>query len=769
MTGREPAGAGALERVGLLERLMRAVRPEFRADVFRPGRDDAVFVRGECRLVNCLNMVGHPVRGLCDSHYQRWLHDPHRGGWEDWLAAEDERLLRRGVAPVCGVSGCNRSTTQNGLCQRHHRQWARRGRPEQTAWLAQVDYTPTEFGEADCQFPGCPRWAESAAMPYCHHHYARWKVAGRPDMAGWYAGLAREAVERQVPHVKLGRLGRHARLEVQYGLQCRHDEAVKRTPMLQVTTAVKHIVDAGVTSLLDLDEPGWRKVFGAGRRIPCGQRDYASVSLRFVLDTRMRLIQLLIADDPWADQYPRDTWDLRLLGIPAGQPRLMHFGGIPQLWLRGVAKRWCRWRLARGVKASTVARNAIGVACFGRHLAAHAGSQARPADLTRERIESWLPTVAVRDHVGALSVFLRDVHRHDWLPDLPAGAFVFTDDAPPPRPAKPRFISEHLMRQLEAESNLALFDGDDARLVTRILINCGLRLKDARRLPFDCVVRDNTGAGYLAWVNHKIRERVAFFPISDTLAGQIADQQRRVLDRYPAGCGWLFPARKVNLNGSRPMPDISYRDYLNTWLRRIRLVDEHDRPTSVTPHQFRHTVATRLINADVPLHIVQQLLDHMSREMTAVYARLHNKTLRRHWENAVKVNADGQTTVIPADHPLADAAWMRLSMVRAKVTLPNGYCGAPVQTDCEYANPCLDCRFFITTTDFLDQHRRQRDETTKLIDDAQRSGLARIAERNRRTLGKLDAIIDALETSQPGQIVAGGVVEDLGEVLDAAG
>jgi hypothetical protein len=141
--------------------------------------------------------------------------------------------------------------------------------------------------------------------------------------------------------------------------------------------------------------------------------------------------------------------------------------------------------------------------------------------------------------------------------------------------------------------------------------------------------------------------------------------------------------------------------------------------------------------------------------------RLHNRTVRAHWEKAVKVNADGQAATIAADHPLADAAWMRLSMVRAKVTLPNGYCGAPVQTDCEYANPCLDCRFFITTADFLDQHRRHRDETIKLIDGAQRSGLARIAERNRRTLGKLDTIITALETARPGQIVAGGTVENL--------
>jgi hypothetical protein len=104
-------------------------------------------------------------------------------------------------------------------------------------------------------------------------------------------------------------------------------------------------------------------------------------------------------------------------------------------------------------------------------------------------------------------------------------------------------------------------------------------------------------------------------------------------------------------------------------------------------------------------------------------------------------------------------------MVRAKVTLPNGYCGAPVQTDCEYANPCLDCKFFITTADLLDQHRRQRDQTSQMIADAEQAGLRRVVEKNTRTLAKLTTIIDALESAEQGQIVVGGRVED----LDATG
>jgi hypothetical protein len=151
----------------------------------------------------------------------------------------------------------------------------------------------------------------------------------------------------------------------------------------------------------------------------------------------------------------------------------------------------------------------------------------------------------------------------------------------------------------------------------------------------------------------------------------------------------------------------------------------------------------------------------MSPQMTAVYARLLDDTKREHWLKAVKINAAGRPASISAGHPLADATWAKLSMVRAKVTLPNGYCGAPVQTDCEFANPCLDCKFFITTADFLDQHRRQREETGQMIADAEQAGLRRVVEKNTRTLTKLTKIIDALESAEQGQIVVGGQVEDL--------
>ncbi|WP_331735448.1 hypothetical protein OG379_40805 (plasmid) [Streptomyces sp. NBC_01166] len=54
-----------------------------------------------------------------------------------------------------------------------------------------------------------------------------------------------------------------------------------------------------------------------------------------------------------------------------------------------------------------------------------------------------------------------------------------------------------------------------------------------------------------------------------------------------------------------------------------------------------------------------------------------------------------------------------------------------------------------------------RGRTSSLITQAEDAGLARVAEKDRRTLGKLDKIISALEGTTENQIVVGGQVEDV--------
>ena len=297
------------------------------------------------------------------------------------------------------------------------------------------------------------------------------------------------------------------------------------------------------------------------------------------------------------------------------------------------------------------------------------------------------------------------------------------------------------MTQLERDENLARFADPAGRLLARILMGTGLRVGDGCKLALDCVVRDGQGAPYLRYVNHKMR-RDAFVPIDGRLAEAITAQQRAVLDRFPkSAC--LLPRPTRNLDGKLPFSTATFRGQLLGWLRACDIRDELRRPVHVTPHQWRHTFGTRLINNDVPQETVRRLLDHASHQMTAHYARLSDQTIREQWERARKVGINGEE--LPAETgPLAEAAWMKNNLARAKMALPNGYCTLPLQQSCEYANACLTCPVFVTTPEFLPQHRRQLTQTRALIGKAERNGHQRVAEMNRTVEKNLIAIIGGL-------------------------
>ena len=106
--------------------------------------------------------------------------------------------------------------------------------------------------------------------------------------------------------------------------------------------------------------------------------------------------------------------------------------------------------------------------------------------------------------------------------------------------------------------------------------------------------------------------------------------------------------------------------------------------------------------------------------MTAVYARLHDTTLRKAFETycRTRVNVDGERLAFDDDTPTADAEWVKQHFARVEAGLPNGYCGRPPQQHCPHPNACLPYADFQTTVEFLPVHRRQAEETRKLPDAA---------------------------------------------------
>src|SRR5207302_2797140 len=106
-------------------------------------------------------------------------------------------------------------------------------------------------------------------------------------------------------------------------------------------------------------------------------------------------------------------------------------------------------------------------------------------------------------------------------------------------------------------------------------------------------------APYLRYFNHKMK-REALVPIDEELLDLFDQQRQRNTDRWATTTQGLFPRPTKNIEGNNPIASSTYRLALYRWLECCDIRDERGNPVRLTPHQWRHTLGTRLINRDVP-------------------------------------------------------------------------------------------------------------------------------------------------------------------------
>jgi integrase len=219
---------------------------------------------------------------------------------------------------------------------------------------------------------------------------------------------------------------------------------------------------------------------------------------------------------------------------------------------------------------------------------------------------------------------------------------------------------------------------------------------------------------------------------------------------------YLFLAARRNRNGDRPYSSGRLRQLLTELSRRLNVRDSAGSFVDFQrTHRFRHTKATSLLNAGVPLHVVQRYLGHLTPEMTMVYARTLASTHEAEFLRYRKLTADArELTIDPRDlyHMLAlDQRTDRI--------LPNGWCLLPPRQTCTKGNTCLTCDKFTTDATFLPELTTQRERTLQLIDQRQ----AAFRARTRQDMGQdnvwlagrrqeqhaLDTIIATLQQTTP--------------------
>src|SRR2546430_5746869 len=526
---------------------MAAIRPPFRAEVLAFDPRDAVFGGPACAVRGCVRP--HRQRGLCDGHASRW----RAQGCPDmaeFVVTTDPRFHGRAPLRSCAVPGCEFGRQGFGLCPQHYRQWRRVGGPQLPGWVASASaLSPPSPLPPVCRVEGCRLWTHGASV-LCLHHWKRWIRRGRPEVAAFLDQMADED-DVIGGRVDLRRLPGLLRLEIAYVLQCRRDEATVRLIPTQVQLIVNALAATRLGSLLEASEQDW----AACRPSPMLKKRLGA--LAFMRDAYRRVEALAIGQG-WDVEYPRAVWRLRNLGLHQLGATL-DFTGIAQPWLRELAKRWARRQLTTGLSVATTHNGVRAVTWFAGWLSRPQVAVDRLAEVDRAVLERFLADLRTElggrrrhaDFVAGVGGFLRAIRQNGWDDTLAAGAQMFPDDYPKPSPRLPRGLPASVLAQVESPANLDRWTDPANRLITLILIRTGLRVSSAVTLPFDCIVADNDGAPYLRYWNTKMK-REALVALDEEGHQQILDQQRRGLDRFPAGIPVLFPSPRVQLEGTKP-------------------------------------------------------------------------------------------------------------------------------------------------------------------------------------------------------------------------
>ena len=174
----------------------------------------------------------------------------------------------------------------------------------------------------------------------------------------------------------------------------------------------------------------------------------------------------------------------------------------------------------------------------------------------------------------------------------------------------PRVIARSDLRRLLRHGGTQSFSDLTAYVATELLFATGMRVSELASLLDRAVDLDD---GTITIIGKGNRQRRVFIP--DEIKSLLRDY-RAVRDRCAAADTFL-----VNSRGAAASPQM---------IRRlVRIHGERalvrDR---VTPHMFRHSVATYLLEEGVDIRYVQRLLGHRSISTTEIYTHVADTALK---------------------------------------------------------------------------------------------------------------------------------------------
>jgi tyrosine recombinase XerC len=221
--------------------------------------------------------------------------------------------------------------------------------------------------------------------------------------------------------------------------------------------------------------------------------------------------------------------------------------------------------------------------------------------------------------IASLRTFYRYLYREKITESNPAIGV----HSPKRGKSLPEFLTEHEIEQVLNNIKMETPAGYRNRTILELLYATGMRISELSSLNFENL---NLEENEIKVFGKGAKERIVL----------VSERAKNFLDNYiktvrsliykdekPATSSPVF----INKTGYRLQPQ-SVRLAIKDVVEKIEL------PKHVTPHVFRHSFATKLLENGADLRVVQELLGHSSISNTQIYTHVSTERLKQTYNSA---------------------------------------------------------------------------------------------------------------------------------------
>ena len=188
-------------------------------------------------------------------------------------------------------------------------------------------------------------------------------------------------------------------------------------------------------------------------------------------------------------------------------------------------------------------------------------------------------------------------------------------ESPKLKRALPDVLSFEEIERILLQIDLSKPEGTRNRAILETMYSCGLRVSEVVNLRISCLYLD---VGYIRVIGKGDKERLV--PIGSSAIKHIHIYQKEIrthITIQPGHEDILF----LNRRGSR-------LSRVMIFLLLKDLVKQAGIGKNISPHTFRHSFATHLVEGGADLRAVQEMLGHESITTTEIYTHLDREFLR---------------------------------------------------------------------------------------------------------------------------------------------